>query len=77
MEFTNFNEELATILEISANDLCDDIEFDSENWNSLSIVATTVVIDEQFGFQIEGDKLASCLKVSDLWQLIEQSSQNC
>ena len=75
MALDSFKEDLSNILEINIDDLHDDFEFDSDNWNSLSIVATIVAIDEHFAIQIEGDKLKSCHNVLDLLQLISNSIQ--
>ena len=73
MNHNLFNEELAAILEIDLDELGPEKELDNNNWNSLSIVATIALLDEQFGISIEGEKLKNCLSVGELWNLIEQT----
>lgn len=64
-------EDLAAILEVEPTELHMDFELDRDNWNSLTIVTAIVLIDEQFGINIEGDKLRQCSSVGGLWQLIQ------
>jgi acyl carrier protein len=68
-----FMEDLAAIFEIEPTELNMDYGLDRNNWNSLAIVAAIVLIDEQFGINIEGDKLRGCASVGDLWQLIQNA----
>lgn len=66
-----FMEDLAAIFEIEPSELTMDYGLDRNNWNSLAIVAAIALIDEQFGINIEGDKLRQCSSVGGLWQLIQ------
>lgn len=66
-----FMEDLAAILEVEPTELHMDYRLDRDNWNSLAIVTAIVLIDEQFGINIEGDKLRQCSSVGGLWQLIQ------
>ena len=68
-----FMDDLAAILEIEPTELHMDYGLDRNNWNSLAIVAAIALIDEQFGINIEGDKLRACTSVGDLWQLIQNA----
>jgi acyl carrier protein len=65
-----FMEDLAAILEVGLHDLNDGFVLDKSNWNSLAIVTAIVLIDEQFGIKIPGDKLRGCSSVGALWDLI-------
>jgi acyl carrier protein len=66
-----FMEDLAAILEVDPTELHMDYGLDRDNWDSLAIVTAIVLIDEQFGINIEGDKLRQCSSVGGLWQLIQ------
>lgn len=68
-----FFEDMAAILEADPTDLHEEFVLDRDNWNSLAIVAAIVLIDEQFGTTIEGDKLRECTSIGELWQLIQVS----
>jgi acyl carrier protein len=68
-----FEEDLAAILEVDPGELHDGFELHSGNWNSLAIVSAIVLIDEQFGVTIEGEKLRGCTSVGALWQLIQDA----
>jgi acyl carrier protein len=68
-----FMEDLAAILEIEPTEINMDCGLDRSNWNSLAIVAAIALIDEQFGINIEGDKLRECASVGDLWKLIQNA----
>jgi acyl carrier protein len=68
-----FMEDLAVILEIEPAELNMDYGLDRNNWNSLAIVAAIALIDEQFGINIEGDKLRGCASVGNLWRLIQNA----
>ena len=57
MENNEFLEDLAAILEVEMDELHDDFPFTIDNWNSLAIVSTIVLIDEQFGLAVPGEKL--------------------
>ncbi len=68
-----FMEDLAAVLEVEPEELNDGFELNRDNWNSLAIVTTIVLLDEQFGIAIEGDKLRECSSVGALWNLIENA----
>jgi acyl carrier protein len=70
---TFFMEDLAAILEADPEELHEEFSLHSENWNSLSIVSAIVLIDEQFGISIEGEKLRQCATVGALWDLIQKA----
>jgi len=71
-----FMEDLAAILEVEPTELHMDYGLDRDNWNSLTIVTAIVLIDEQFGINIEGDKLRQCYSVGGLWQLIQNGLES-
>jgi acyl carrier protein len=74
MDNSQFKEDLAAILEVEPEEVTDDLELHSGNWNSLSIVSAIVLIDELFGVAIDGEKLRQCQNVGSLWQLIQAAT---
>ena len=72
MEKVNFLTDLADILEMERDELVDGYVLDHQGkWNSLAIVATIALIDEQFNITIAGDHLRGATHVEDLWLLIQ------
>lgn len=71
MDNKEFMEDLAAVLEVEPEELNADFALTRDNWNSLSIVSTIVLIDEQFGVAVEGEKLRECQSVGALLQLIK------
>jgi acyl carrier protein len=69
-----FMEDLAAVLEVDPDELQENFELNRDNWNSLSIVSAIVLIDEQFGVAIEGDKLRECQSVGMLLNLIQAAT---
>ena len=71
MNNQQFMEDLAAVLEVEPEELQVDFPFTRDNWNSLAIVSTIVLIDEQFGVAVEGEKLRDCSSVGVLLELIQ------
>lgn len=71
MSNEGFLEDLAAILEVERGELSDGFVLYRDNWNSLAIVSAIVLIDEQFGITIPGEKLRDCSSVGALCQLIQ------
>lgn len=65
-----FLDELAAILEVEPAELMDNFVLNRDNWDSLALVATIVLIDEQFGIAVEGKNLWDCTSIGSLWQLV-------
>ena len=61
---------MAEILEL--DEVNENLELDDDIWNSLSIVSTIALIDENFNITISGDLLNNCKTIGDLWKLIEE-----
>ena len=68
-----FMEDLAAVLEVEPAELHEGFELNRDNWDSLAIVTVIVLLDEQFGIAIAGDKLRECPSVGALWNLIENA----
>jgi acyl carrier protein len=76
MQDQEFIDDLAAILEVEVDELHGDFILNSDNWNSLAIVSAIVLIDEQYGIAIPGDKLRSCTSLGNLWNLIKEAKDN-
>jgi acyl carrier protein len=68
-----FLDDLAAIFEVDIAELHGGFILDKSNWDSLAIVAVIVLIDEQYGITIEGDKLRECSSINALLQLINDA----
>lgn len=61
-----FREGLAEILQVKESALTPSLELTGENWDSIAIVSTLVLIDECFNKVVEGTDLAKCQTVADI-----------
>jgi acyl carrier protein len=69
----DFLNDFADILEVEPAELSDAFAFTKDNWNSLAIVSTIVLIDEHFGVAVAGDKLVDSTSVGILFKHIEEA----
>ena len=65
-----FFDGLAEIFEIEPNEVSESLSLTSVAWDSLAIVSTIALIDEQFDVMVDGQALASCETVGDIQKLI-------
>jgi acyl carrier protein len=65
-----FFDGLAEIFEIEPNEVSVSLPLASVAWDSLAIVSTIALIDEQFDVMVDGQALASCETVGDIQKLI-------
>ncbi len=70
-----FFDGLAEIFEIEPNEVSESLALASVAWDSLAIVSTIALIDEQFDVMVDGQALASCETIGDIQKLIT-SAQN-
>jgi acyl carrier protein len=67
---STFYEELAEILEIEPDQVTSDLRLEDTSWDSLAVVSTIALIDEQFDESVSADALTSCETVGDIDRLI-------
>jgi acyl carrier protein len=67
-----FQSGLAEIFECEKALVTADLKFD-EKWDSLAIVSTIALVDENFGVMLSGKALAKCTGVADVLKLVEQA----
>ncbi|HEX8124996.1 MAG TPA: phosphopantetheine-binding protein [Allosphingosinicella sp.] len=68
---STFYEELAEILEIDADQVTPDLRLEDTSWDSLAVVSTIALIDEQYDEAVSADALTSCETVGDIEALIK------
>ncbi|MDQ3813334.1 MAG: acyl carrier protein, partial [Armatimonadota bacterium] len=61
-----FLAELAEVLEVNKADLTEDFPLNDSNWDSLAVLATIALIDEQLGITAPTTDLAQCTSVGEL-----------
>ncbi|AEE91906.1 conserved protein of unknown function [Tepidanaerobacter acetatoxydans Re1] len=76
MEFKEFLAELADLLEVDAEDLNDDYELDSENFDSVAVVSTIALIDEYFDVTVNGKSLSQAKTVGEVMDLIKKAKED-
>ncbi|ABY31195.1 acyl carrier protein [Methylorubrum extorquens] len=67
---SGFYEELAEILEVEPNQVTADLRLESTSWDSLAVVSTIALIDEQYDKAVNATALAACETVGDIERLI-------
>lgn len=66
-----FKELIAEAFEIDLSELPDELNLDPEgNWDSVAILSTISEIDTRYGIQLDGNELAKCRKISEIYTLI-------
>ena len=66
----NFYAGLAEVLEIDVSKVGPELDLTKLAWDSLAVVSTIALVDEQFNVMLDGKALAQCQKVADIEALI-------
>ena len=69
----NFKAEFAEILDMDEQDISDHMLLDESIWDSLAVVSTAALIDEEYSKIVDGEKLTNCKSLKELKTLIEAS----
>lgn len=65
---------ISEALEIDIADVKEDLVLDpEENWDSIALLSVISEIDTQYDIQLDGDELADCRKVSEVFDLISKA----
>lgn len=65
---------IAASLEMDFGDVNEGFALDPEdNWDSVALLSTISEIDTQYGIQLNGEELANCRKVDEVYELISKS----
>ena len=73
MSYKEFLNALEEILEIDEDSLSGDEELEEiEEWDSLAFISVIAFADEQFDVVIDGSRLESVVRVSDLVSLVSE-----
>jgi len=66
-----FKQLISEGLELDISEVNESLILDpEENWDSLALLSIISEIDTQYGIQLDGEKLASCRKISEIYNLI-------
>ena len=66
-----------TIDGVEPGSLCkDSVLAELEEWDSLAILVTIVMIEDEYGVDLTGEQLEKCQTVEDVWKLVWQVSGN-
>ena len=61
-------------LEMDVNDVNENFALDPEdNWDSVALLSVISEIDTQYGIQLDGEELADCKKISEVYELIAKN----
>ena len=64
---------ISKALEINIDEINENFLLDPEdNWDSLALLSTISEIDTQYGIQLDGDELAGCKNLSDVYGMINK-----
>ena len=67
-----FRQLMADPLELDVSQLGEDLVLDTEiMWDSVALLSAISEIDTQYEFQLDGDELANCKKMSETYALIQ------
>lgn len=75
MDFKEFLAEMADLLEVEVEDLNDDFELNSENFDSVGVVSTIALIDEHFDVIVSGKALAEAKTMGEIMELIKKAKE--
>lgn len=70
MVFQPFLNDLAEVLEVEPADLHDNFKLAQGNWNSLALVSTIELIDDNFDVVVDGQTLRKCETIGSLKSII-------
>ena len=76
MDTIAFLEEMADILDMESHEVCESTLLHKDIWNSLAVVSTIALIDEQCGLTVPGDQLAGCKTIDDILKIIQSQTNS-
>jgi acyl carrier protein len=66
-----FYVELAEIIDVPRENAGPDFRLADGNWDSVAVMSTIALIDEQFGTPVSGEQLRQCVTMSDVLLLAQ------
>lgn len=76
MDFKEFLEEMADLLEVEVEELNEDFELNKENFGSITVVSTIALIDEYFDVTVRGKALAQAQTIGAVLDLIKKEKED-
>tara|TARA_A100001015_G_C14902205_1_gene676864 strand:+ start:240 stop:461 length:222 start_codon:yes stop_codon:yes gene_type:complete len=65
---------ISEALEMDVADVNDGLALDpEENWDSIALLSVISAIDTQYGIQLDGEELAACRLVSEVYGMINKN----
>ena len=75
MNRERFTTKLEKLLEVSPGELREEEQVRNlEHWDSLTLLGLLALADEQLQVQIDPDRLAQCVTIGDILNLLEEAS---
>lgn len=76
MNTVDFIEKFAEAIETDASNLTVETEFRSlDDWNSLAVLSVIVMLDEEYGIQIENKDFKNLETIADIVDYIEKHQE--
>lgn len=75
MVYKAFLTAMAELLEVEENELKDNFELNSDNYDSVIVVSTIALIDEYFDTTVKGIELAKVKNIGELLSLIQRTKE--
>lgn len=76
MDINDFIEKFAEAIETDASNLTVETEFRSlDDWNSLAVLSVIVMLDEEYGIQIENKDFKNLDTIADIVDYIEKHQE--
>ncbi len=72
LETSTFYKELASIFRVDVSEIKPEVKLSTLTWDSLAVVSTILIIDEQFNVLAEGQALAQCQTIGGIEALIQK-----
>ncbi len=76
MDREDFRVKLARTLEVPDADLVDAYPLEGEHWDSLAVLSTIALVDEELGVAVDASALESCTCVGALLDAIERAASS-
>ncbi len=76
MDKAAFLRRLAEILEVSPPEVTETLPLTGENWDSLAVLATIALIDEQLGLSLPARDLETCGSVGQLLETVTRAAED-
>lgn len=67
-----FLNQMAEVLQVEPSELNPELSLNEGNFDSLALISTISLLDENFGITVNVDRLMGCQKIQDLLDLVSE-----